>query len=260
LPINGVVKVNFKLENDKGATIIELILALVIVAALSAAIYGVYIMGTGTYRKGHSQIEIQQAIRAALDRITRDLRGSTSIFAGRIARNNVSSTYDTYDSTTGISPDTPARVVIRKLALTDSGEILKTSVGVVVTYSTGGATIPAGTDIWEIIVYGLVNEGSDYQLKRLSFTAIQDYNPPTGLQPEEATWFYSPFPPNLQPHTLARNIEPEGLIFDYHGAFAPYANAREIKVTLKAQKTIIVSGKELTSSAELISTAVIRNQ
>lgn len=252
---------NFKLENCKGATIIELILALVIVAALSAAIYGVYIMGTGTYRKGHSQIEIQQTIRAALDRITRDLRGSTSIFAGRIARNNVSSIYDTYDSTTGISPDTPARIVIRKLALSGPGEILKTSFGVNVTYSTGGVTIPAGTDIWEIIAYGLVNEGSDYQLKRLSFTAIHDSIPPLGLPSDEATWFYyDPNNPNLQPHTLARNIEPEGLIFDYYGAFYPYANAREIKVTLKAQKTIIVSGKELTSSAELISTAVIRNQ
>jgi len=217
-------------------------------------------MGAGSFRRGHAQIEVQQSARLAVERIIRDLRGSTSIYAGRIARNYVSSTYDTYASTTGISPSVPARIVMRKLAVNESDEALTTTGDIIVTYQSGSSAISAGSYIWEIVAYELLPEGSDYMLKSTSFTAVQDSDPPAGLQPDEATWFYYPPNPDFRTRVLARNIEANGLIFDYHGAVTPFANAREITVTLKARKSLNIGGKNLTSSTELISTARIRNQ
>jgi len=252
--------VRFKLGNCRGIGLIELVLGLFIVGAFSVSIYGVYIMGAGSFRRGHAQIEVQQSARLAVERIIRDLRGSTSIYAGRIARNYVSSTYDTYASTTGIFPSVPAQIVMRILAVNESGEALKTTSDIIVTFQSGSSTIPAGSYIWEIIAYELFQEGSDYVLKSTSFTAVQDSDPSVGLQPEEATWFYYPPNPNFRTLVLARNLEANGLVFDYHGAVAPFANAREITVTLKAKKSINIGGRNLTSSTELISTARIRNQ
>ena len=60
--------------NEKGVSLIELLVALVIAAITLAGIYRVFISQTKTYAIQDQVVEVQQSVRSAMDIILRDLR------------------------------------------------------------------------------------------------------------------------------------------------------------------------------------------
>jgi len=62
------------LENEKGVTLIELLVALVIAAITLAGVYKVFISQTKTYAVQDQVLEVQQSTRSAMEVLLRDLR------------------------------------------------------------------------------------------------------------------------------------------------------------------------------------------
>jgi prepilin-type N-terminal cleavage/methylation domain-containing protein len=60
--------------NEKGVSLIELLVSLVIAAITLAGIYRVFISQTKTYAIQDQVVEVQQSVRSAMDIISRDLR------------------------------------------------------------------------------------------------------------------------------------------------------------------------------------------
>jgi type IV pilus assembly protein PilW len=60
--------------NNKGFTLVEIMVSLVLISLVVAAIYGVYTIQQRTYTVQEQVTEMQQKIRAALDFMTRDMR------------------------------------------------------------------------------------------------------------------------------------------------------------------------------------------
>ena len=60
--------------DEKGVTLIELLVALVIAAITLAGIYRVFVSQTKTYAIQDQVVEVQQSVRTAMDIISRDLR------------------------------------------------------------------------------------------------------------------------------------------------------------------------------------------
>ena len=62
------------MHNEKGVTLVELLVALVIAAITLAGVYRVFISQTKTYAVQDQVVEVQQSVRSAMDVILRDLR------------------------------------------------------------------------------------------------------------------------------------------------------------------------------------------
>lgn len=60
--------------NEKGVTLIELLVSLVITGITLAGIYKVFVSQTQNYARQDQVVEIQQSVRTAMDIISRDLR------------------------------------------------------------------------------------------------------------------------------------------------------------------------------------------
>lgn len=60
--------------NEKGVTLIELLVAMIIAAITLAGIYRVFVSQTKTYAIQDQVVEVQQSVRTAMDIISRDLR------------------------------------------------------------------------------------------------------------------------------------------------------------------------------------------
>jgi prepilin-type N-terminal cleavage/methylation domain-containing protein len=67
-------KSGIKLKKDKGVTLIELLIALVISGILVAALYRTFISQQRTYSVQEQVADMQQNLRVAIDRMTRDIR------------------------------------------------------------------------------------------------------------------------------------------------------------------------------------------
>ena len=61
-------------HNEKGVTLVELLVALVIAAITLAGVYRVFISQTRSYAVQDQVMEVQQSVRSAMDIILRDLR------------------------------------------------------------------------------------------------------------------------------------------------------------------------------------------
>jgi type IV pilus assembly protein PilW len=62
------------MHNEKGVTLAELLVALVIAAITLAGVYRVFISQTKTYAVQDQVVEVQQSVRSAMEIILRDLR------------------------------------------------------------------------------------------------------------------------------------------------------------------------------------------
>lgn len=62
------------IQNEKGVTLVELLVALVIAAITLAGVYRVFISQTKTYAVQDQVVEVQQSVRSAMEIILRDLR------------------------------------------------------------------------------------------------------------------------------------------------------------------------------------------
>ncbi|MGQ9646854.1 MAG: PilW family protein [Thermodesulfobacteriota bacterium] len=62
------------MHHEKGVTLVELLVALVIAAITLAGIYRVFISQTKTYAVQDQVVEVQQSVRSAMEIILRDLR------------------------------------------------------------------------------------------------------------------------------------------------------------------------------------------
>jgi type IV pilus assembly protein PilW len=105
--------------NEKGVSLIELLVALVIAAITLAGIYRVFVSQTKTYAIQDQVVEVQQSVRSAMDVILRDLRmtgfdddNPTSVAAGitvptpiatPLAANSITVNYEYFDRTVGAS-------------------------------------------------------------------------------------------------------------------------------------------------------------
>lgn len=69
-----IVKIKRILENKKGITLIELLIALVISALLIAGIYRTFIRQQNTYIVQEQVVDMQQNLRAAINRMIREIR------------------------------------------------------------------------------------------------------------------------------------------------------------------------------------------
>ncbi len=68
---------NMKIQsthNEKGVTLVELLVAMVIAAITLAGVYRVFISQTRTYAVQDQVMEVQQSVRSAMEIILRDLR------------------------------------------------------------------------------------------------------------------------------------------------------------------------------------------
>lgn len=70
---------NFILKEQKGATLLELIVATVVTAILGLAIYNVCSMAMDAWQKGEARTQKYQNIRIALDRMTEEIRGAITL-------------------------------------------------------------------------------------------------------------------------------------------------------------------------------------
>jgi type IV pilus assembly protein PilW len=105
--------------NEKGVTLVELLVALVIAAITLAGIYRVFVSQTKTYAIQDQVVEVQQSVRSAMDIILRDLRmtgfdddNPASVAAGitvptpiatPLAANSITVNYEYFDRTVGAS-------------------------------------------------------------------------------------------------------------------------------------------------------------
>lgn len=65
----------FSTESDQGGfTLVELLITMVIGGVIIAAVYSTYLAQQKTYTEQEQVVEMQQNIRAAMDRLTRDIR------------------------------------------------------------------------------------------------------------------------------------------------------------------------------------------
>jgi len=62
------------MNNERGVTLVELLVALVIAAITLAGVYRVFISQTRSYAVQDQVVEVQQSVRSAMDIILRDLR------------------------------------------------------------------------------------------------------------------------------------------------------------------------------------------
>lgn len=62
------------MRDECGFTLIETLLALVLLILVASAIYSLYFFGVSAWRKGIEQMDYQQNLRAAADLIDRELR------------------------------------------------------------------------------------------------------------------------------------------------------------------------------------------
>ena len=73
------------MQREKGFTLIEMLLATVLLGLLAAAIFGFYHFGVRTWQKGIARIDQQQNARAAMELIDRELRFAAWV---KIAQNS----------------------------------------------------------------------------------------------------------------------------------------------------------------------------
>jgi prepilin-type N-terminal cleavage/methylation domain-containing protein len=64
---------------DKGITLVETLIAVMILSILALSLYTVFKSGTDAWTKSESRLEIYQNARAALDQITRELVGAFAV-------------------------------------------------------------------------------------------------------------------------------------------------------------------------------------
>jgi prepilin-type N-terminal cleavage/methylation domain-containing protein len=104
--------------NNKGITLIELLVAMVIATITLAGIYRVFISQTKTYAIQDQVVEVQQSVRGAMDMILRDLQmtgfdddNPASVAAGitvpipitAFAADSITVNYEYFDRTVGAS-------------------------------------------------------------------------------------------------------------------------------------------------------------
>jgi len=70
-----------KLRNDKGVTMVELILVIVVVGFVMAAALSFFLFGTRTFTLGSNQAKIQQEARLATTIVSQDLRTAINVRA-----------------------------------------------------------------------------------------------------------------------------------------------------------------------------------
>lgn len=70
-----------KLKNDKGVTLIELILVIVVVGFVMAAALSFFLFGTRTFTLGSNQARVQQEARLATTIVSQDLRTAINVRA-----------------------------------------------------------------------------------------------------------------------------------------------------------------------------------
>ena len=87
-------------KNQKGVTLIELLIVASVFAMLSIAILGVYDMGLKIYKREYIRTNLQGELKIAMDRITKDTRHAI----------DVTPTYNTYttDTSTTLILEMPA--------------------------------------------------------------------------------------------------------------------------------------------------------
>ncbi len=67
------------LKNEKGLTLLELMVALVITALLGMAIYNVCKMAMDAWQKGEARTQVYQNMRIALDRMSEEIRSAITL-------------------------------------------------------------------------------------------------------------------------------------------------------------------------------------
>ena len=67
-----------KFTDNRGFTLMETMVALTIFAILVTAVLTVYVQGYASYHANNQKIEVQENLRIALNRISRDLRQAKS--------------------------------------------------------------------------------------------------------------------------------------------------------------------------------------
>lgn len=107
---------SLRMPDDRGITLIELLIALVIFGTLVGGIYRLFVNQTQAYAIQDQVVEVQQDIRSAMDMILRDLRMAgfqTSTFNSSVISNspivyplNDNSITVNYECLGGVSPTT----------------------------------------------------------------------------------------------------------------------------------------------------------
>ena len=133
------------LRKKEGFTIIELLIALVLSSLLAGAIYNLFVKQVKTYTVNEQVVDMQQNVRAAINRAMREIRMTNFGNVGMILPAQFTVNGYTTTLNTAVSPDTP---------VTDSVTII-TAVGD--TTLTG---IPASNQITVAAVGNLFDNGS----------------------------------------------------------------------------------------------------
>jgi len=143
--------------NEKGVTLIELLVALIIAAITLAGIYRVFVSQTKTYAIQGEVVEVQQSVRSAMDVISRDLRmtgfdddNPNSVAAGitvptpittPLAANSITVNYEYFDRTVGSSGEYQRHTVV--YSVNGSSELTRQ----LTKTKPGGATEPLAAEV-----------------------------------------------------------------------------------------------------------------
>lgn len=94
--------------NNKGFTLVEIIIAAFLFSIISAAIFSVLATGRNSLSAGESQISVQQACRNSLDAMVKELRQAGALTISDVPANGANYTSITFQIPVSISETGPA--------------------------------------------------------------------------------------------------------------------------------------------------------
>lgn len=75
-------------RSEKGMTLVEVMVALLIFSIVLGTVYTLYLQGVITWRHGESKLEVQDHLRLAMDRMSRELRTALYLDNNNLNQNN----------------------------------------------------------------------------------------------------------------------------------------------------------------------------
>ena len=170
----------------RGFSLVEVTMAFAIFLVASMAAYGLYVMGTKSFRKAEQATDLQQNTRSGFDRMIREIRlaGFNHNADGSPARpdEQIEGAWDTAVTfRADFDADDPSTNTVPETALTGSFNVVTTGNDEIVTYALGPATL-SGTSVVSFVadVTETARDGDEETVAVPGVILVQD-NPPYTL-------------------------------------------------------------------------------